>query len=101
MPVERHAERINRPLGRRELRVLAVVAVVVVVATTIAVVLAVSRSHPTRQDCIVVPVASTMGGATLRTCGTAARSFCRAQSFRDAEIATICRERDLPTRRLP
>ena len=40
--------------------------------------------------CVVVDVPSTMGGATVRSCGAAAHEFCRTQGRRDRTVATAC-----------
>ena len=40
--------------------------------------------------CIVVDVPSTMGGATVRSCGAAAHDFCRTQGKLDRTVAAAC-----------
>jgi len=40
--------------------------------------------------CVSVVVASTMGGATIERCGTAAVGFCR-ENANDPQIAAACR----------
>jgi hypothetical protein len=41
--------------------------------------------------CVSVTVASTMGGAAITRCGTAAVAFCR-ENASDARIAVACRK---------
>jgi hypothetical protein len=92
MPVERHWERANTPLRAQDRRVLLVAAVVgVLVAIGLGVAYAVRPAGSSRQaGCLVVDVPSTMGGATVRSCGAAAHAFCRAQGRLDRAVAAAC-----------
>jgi hypothetical protein len=93
MPVEGQFERANTPLSRRDKRLLAVLAVLAVAAAIAAgVVLATRPGSSSDAGCIVVDVPSTMGGARLRNCGSAAHEFCRTQGPRDTRIAAACRK---------
>ncbi len=92
MPVEGQWRRANTPLGRRDKRLLAAAALVAVAAAVVlAVAYAVRPAAPSNAGCVVVDVPSTMGGARVRSCGAAARAFCRAQGGRDDTIAAACR----------
>lgn len=48
-----------------------------------------------------VSVPSTMGGASLRRCGAAARAFCRDQGRSDRTIAAACRRQGYAIETLP
>jgi hypothetical protein len=91
VPVEGHWERANTPLRGRDRRVLGVVAVMtVLVAIGLGVAYALRPAARSDAGCVVVYVPSTMGGATLRSCGAAAHAFCRAQGRVDRTVATAC-----------
>ncbi len=93
MPVEGQWRRLQTPLGRRDRRVLVVVAcVAVAVALALGIAYATSSGSPPQAGCLVVSVPSTMGGATLRHCGPAAHDFCRTQGPLDRIVADACRE---------
>jgi hypothetical protein len=93
MPVEGQWERANAPLGRRDKRLLgALAALAAAGAAAAGIAFATSSSSPSDAGCVVVYVPSTMGGARLRNCGSAAHRFCRTQSARDATIAAACRK---------
>ena len=92
VPVEGQWRRANTPLTRRDKRLLAAVAALVV--ATAAAVGGVYAAHPSaRSDagCVVVSLPSTMGGAQVRNCGTAAHTFCRLQGNVDPAVAAACR----------
>jgi hypothetical protein len=91
MPVEGHWERANTPLQARDRRVL-VVAAVVAVLLVVGLGVAYALRPAARSDagCIVVDVPSTMGGATVRSCGAAAHDFCRTQGRLDRTVAAAC-----------
>ena len=93
MPVEGQFERANTPLSRRDKRLLAVLAVLAVAAAIAAgVVLATRSGSSSDAGCVVVDVPSTMGGARLRNCGSAAHEFCRTQGLRDPLVGAACRK---------
>ena len=89
MPVEGQS---RAPLGRRDKRVLAVIAVLAVGGGTAAGVTLATSSSPSNTGCLVAYTPSTLGGARVRTCGAAAHAFCRTQGKRDAAIAAACRK---------
>ena len=87
-------ERAHTPLSRRDKRLLAAVAAVIAVAAAVAAVV-VSRDAlglVVGAGCVVVDVPSTMGGARLRNCGSAAHGFCRTQGPLDPRVAAACRK---------
>jgi hypothetical protein len=92
MPVEGHAQRLASPLRPRDKYFLAAMACAVALGVGVSVYVYASRAPaPSNRDCVVVTVASSLGGTTLRNCGAAARSFCRAQASLNGEIAAACR----------
>jgi hypothetical protein len=93
MPVEGHAQRVLSPLKPRDRHFLAATACAVVLGIGVSVYLYTSRTPaPSNKGCVVVTIASSLGGTTLRNCGTAAHSFCRAQAKLNGGIAAACRE---------
>ncbi|MGA9761178.1 MAG: hypothetical protein WBQ14_01985 [Gaiellaceae bacterium] len=94
MPVERRAERLASPLRPRDRYFLAAMACAIVLGIGAGAYAYASRPPaPSNEGCVVVTVASTLGGTTLRSCGTAASRFCRAQGKLNAGIAAECRRR--------
>ncbi|OYN82363.1 hypothetical protein CG716_03670 [Mycolicibacterium sphagni] len=90
----------TNPLTRRERRTAAIVAgcvlATIIVATLVCVL--VSRAadpQGTRQTCVTVALASSMGGGVEHQCGDAAREWCRqAYAQHDAHaqaVQTQCR----------
>jgi hypothetical protein len=98
VPVEGQWNRVNHPLPARDRRVLTIAACVVVLGVVGAVIAYVVHPPKSNAGCVVVTVASTMGGATQRYCGAAATKFCRDQSAL-ASAAGRCRLLGYPTRR--
>jgi hypothetical protein len=91
MPVEGHWERANTPLRARDRRVLLVVAAVAVVALVVlGVAYALRPAARSDAGCLVANVPSTMGGATVRSCGSQAHELCRTQGKIDRAIAEAC-----------
>jgi hypothetical protein len=91
MPVEGQWDRNLTPLRRRDRRVLLVCACIAVAAIVGGVVFSLTRpAGPSNAGCVVVEVPSTMGGGTLRNCGSAAKTFCRTDG-RDPRVAAACR----------
>jgi hypothetical protein len=91
MPVEGHWERANTPLRARDRRVLVVVAVVaVLVLAALGVAYALRPASHSDAGCVVANVPSTMGGATVRSCGLQAHKLCRTQGKIDRAIAEAC-----------
>lgn len=98
MPLERQQERAAsslRPIDRYFLTALACAAAI----GTGAGVYAYSNSPPapSNNGCVVVTVASSLGGGTLRNCGAAAMRFCRVQGPVSGSIAAACRSRGFAT----
>ena len=91
MPVEGHWERASTPLRARDRRVLLVAAVVAVLAVIgLGVAYAFRPAAQSNAGCVVADVPSTMGGATVRSCGVAAHRLCRTQGRIDRLIAEAC-----------
>jgi hypothetical protein len=99
MPLEGHWRRVQTPLDRRDKRLVVLLAVLAVALAAGGGLYAAFARSSSRSDagCVVVKVASTMGGATLRNCGAAAVAFCRAQAPLHVEIAAACRRRGYPS----
>lgn len=91
MPVEAQWRRARTPLGKRDKRLLVGMGAGGAVAATVFAVVFAGGSGSPSTGCVVVNVPSTMGGATLRQCGAAARVFCRDQGRLDRTIAAACR----------
>jgi hypothetical protein len=92
MPVEGHAERVASSLRPRDKYFLAAIACAIALGVGAGVyAYASSPPEPSNKGCVVVTVASSLGGTTLRNCGLAARRFCRAQGKRNGAIAAECR----------
>ncbi|HZT92232.1 MAG TPA: hypothetical protein VFA05_09350 [Gaiellaceae bacterium] len=98
VPVEGQLHRIRTPLARRERLLLAAAVAAGVVAVVVATVVYATQSHVRGRGCVVFSVPSTMGGATLRECGPAARRFCRTQGTTNAQFAAACRSAGLAVR---
>jgi hypothetical protein len=91
MPVEGHWERANTPLRTRDRQVLRVVVVVAVLAVAgLGIAYAFRPAAQSNAGCVVANVPSTMGGATLRSCGLQAHKLCRTQGKVDRVIAEAC-----------
>jgi hypothetical protein len=93
MPVEAQS---RAPLGRRDRRLLALLAVATLAGAAALGVALATRGSPSNAGCVVVAVPSTLGGATLRSCGRAAHEFCRTQGKKDPAIAAACRRQGFP-----
>jgi hypothetical protein len=92
MPVEGHWERMNVPLRPRDRLVLVVAGGLAVVVTVIAVVFALTRGAAhSGAGCVTVGFASTMGGASMHSCGPAAHRLCRTQGKIDTTVGDACR----------
>ena len=91
MPVEKQAERLSPPLGRRDRRLLVVLGLVTVLAILAGAVYAATRGGgPAGERCFTAAYASSVGGATVHRCGTDAVYYCRVNAG-VAEVAAACR----------
>lgn len=94
MPVEGNEQRLVSPLGPRDKRFLVAITCALVLGVGVSVYAYASHAPaPSNKGCVVVTVPSTIGGAVLRNCGTAAQNFCRAQAKLNDGIAAACRRR--------
>lgn len=92
MPFEGHADRLGTPLSGGDRRFLAIVTCAFVLGVAAcAFAYQSSPAYPSNEGCVVVTVASSLGGTTLRNCGTAAERFCRSEGGLNGDIATACR----------
>jgi hypothetical protein len=97
MPVEGHAKRLAaslRPRDKYFLAAMACAAALGVGASSYA--YATRASEPSNKGCVVVTVASSLGGTTLRNCGVAAQELCRTQAKLSDVIAAECRRQGFP-----
>jgi hypothetical protein len=87
MPIERQA---RAPLTRRDKQLIATLCAAVLAGAVAIVIAIATRSPRSNTGCVQVTLPSTMGGATIRRCGTAARVFCHEQRS-IAVVAAACR----------
>ena len=82
-----HSKRLAEPLSRRQKRWMAIslaVLVLAVVGAAAVTVVGGDTSDTSSNGCVNLIVASSLGGARLHYCGSAARDFCRsAQTHTD------------------
>lgn len=91
MPLEGHWERANTPLRARDRRVLLVAAVIALFAVIgLGIAYAVRPAARSNAGCVIANVPSTMGGATVKSCGARAHDLCRTQGRIDRAIAEAC-----------
>jgi hypothetical protein len=97
VPLEGHWERQNTPLrrvGRREVRVLAVVASVLVLALGVVVYSALHHGTPQAgPGCVDIITASTTGGAVVHACGAKAEHWCQLEAARSDAFARTAQAR--------
>jgi hypothetical protein len=101
-----HAEQLQRPRYRLNVRERWIIGSLLVVLAALAVALVVSIStseHKTASGCVDVKFPTTIGGAEIYRCGQQARVLCSSVSnrtkFTDIEgraIAVECRKAGLP-----
>jgi hypothetical protein len=97
MPVERQAERLAASLRPRDKYFLVAMACAVALGVGAGAYAYASRPPaPSNKGCVVVTVASSLGGTTLRNCGAAARELCRVQGKVNGGIAAECRRQGFP-----
>ena len=90
MPAE--AQRLRRPVGTRDRRLVAAIVTATAIAVSAAAVLAEQSHHPGSAQCVKFEQAGVMGGGTWNLCGRAALTFCRNQSSpsADADVRARC-----------
>ena len=91
MPVEGQWDRVNtqlRPVDRRVLWIMAVVAVVAVVG---GIVFALAKPAHSDAGCVVFTVPASVGGATVRYCGDRAKAFCATKGGKTLGVTAQCR----------
>jgi hypothetical protein len=92
MPVERSAQRIDRRLSRRDKGFLAGLACAGAIGAGVGAYAYAGHSPgPASMRCVSVTLPSTVGGASLRYCGTGAVHLCRVEGPRVLQIAAACR----------
>jgi hypothetical protein len=101
MIMQDQSRRLSEPLrwGRREKAVIAAVLGCVVLALIGIGAYSLTSGGTARKDCIEVNFASTLGGATDRACGPAARKLCATPGVFPHEIAEFhasCRRAGFP-----
>ncbi len=87
MPLEGQS---RAPLARRDKQLIAVVCAAAVAAGIVLGIKLATRPSSHDSGCVEVTLPSTMGGATIRRCGTAAQTFCRQQGSIPV-VAAACR----------
>jgi hypothetical protein len=95
VPVEGQWQRSRTPLTRRDKTLLACALVLAAAAAAVAALVLRDPKRDTSTPCVVVSLPATMGGATVRRCGSDARDFCRTQGPHDPLIAAACRKQNL------
>jgi hypothetical protein len=98
VPLERHWQRVQTPLGstpRRELRALVVVTAVLVIAVAVVLFFTIFRggSSEAGPGCIKLTAASSTGAVTLNACGSDAARWCRTVADRRDTFARQVKER--------
>jgi hypothetical protein len=88
VPVE---EQSRRPLARRDRVAIAVVALAAAAGFAAGTVLAVESGGPSGAGCVEVTFPASLGGETIRRCGSEALSFCSTEGPRNRRIADACR----------
>jgi hypothetical protein len=93
MPMEGQWDRARTPLSGRDRRLIAIFCGLAVVAAAAALAAYLTGSHDrSNTGCITRNVASTMGGASVKTCGAAARRLCATQGRVSPSITARCEE---------
>jgi hypothetical protein len=94
-----HAQRISQPLTRVQRWLVAAVLIIVAGGAVFAITQAAS-APASRNGCVTLIVAGSMGGGVLSHCGAAARSWCASEYRQDDPLArlaaTQCRLAGLP-----
>jgi hypothetical protein len=83
--------RLVRPVGRRDLRVVAILLCVCALAVLVGAARAQGGSPPAAgRGCVRADVAGLLGGGTVRGCGRHADAVCRAYAGISAGLAAQC-----------
>ncbi len=91
MPSE--AARLSRPVGPRDVRVFAALALLAAVGTTAGVLLfGHGGGMPGSARCLSYDQAGVLGGGTWHLCGSDAAAFCHAHAAEDSALASKCEE---------
>jgi hypothetical protein len=93
--MEGRSQRIAGPLSRRQKRLMILVGAVL--AVVLGGVSAWAATGPgsydrSRNGCVTVNVASSMGGSVTHRCGAAARDMCRTAFARDDKVSRLTQE---------
>ncbi|HUY72029.1 MAG TPA: hypothetical protein VMV08_07285 [Gaiellaceae bacterium] len=101
MPVEKQAERLRTPLGKRDRRFLAVLGLVSALAILAGAVYAATRGgDPAGERCFTATYAGPVGGNTVHRCGTAAVYYCRVNAG-VPQVAAACRRAGFTVAAIP
>jgi len=97
-----HSRRLAQPLTRGQQRVIAVVVVALLAVATLAITRS-SSAPVSRNGCVSIVMAGSMGGGLLQQCGAAARTLCQTEFARIDMLARLiqpqCRLAGLQPRR--
>jgi hypothetical protein len=86
-----HAQRLAQPLTRGQRRIIAVV-VAALVGVSAWLIVAQHGVPASRNGCVNVVVASSMGGGLLQHCGAAARTWCQTEFAHNDALALRVQE---------
>jgi hypothetical protein len=85
------AARLTRPVGDRDRRFFAALALLAAVGTTAGVVFfGHGGGTPGSARCLTYDQAGVLGGGTWHLCGSDAAAFCRAHATEDVTLAAKC-----------
>lgn len=88
MPAE--AARLHRPVGERDRRFFAALALLAAAGTAAGVLLCGHGGRSTARRCLAFDQPGVMGGGTWRYCGDDAAAFCRTHAAESAQLAAKC-----------
>jgi hypothetical protein len=86
-----HAQRLAQPLTRGQRRAIAIV-VAALVGVSVWLIVGQRGVPASRNGCVNVIVASSMGGGLLAHCGAAARTWCRTEFAHSDALALRVQE---------
>jgi hypothetical protein len=85
------AARLTRPVGARDRRFFAALALLAAVGTSLGVVFfGHGGGAPAATRCLTYDQAGVLGGGTWHLCGADATAFCRAHAAQDHTLAAKC-----------